>query len=122
MIIFFLCCLCWLIIKKPQPNHHSGDTSIPKGHLPRSRGCPLNRDFTVICFYIYIYTYILSGAHNPERATSMYTCHGLSRTSLFLERFWNEFRISFKSNKPVSKTYRPKNDKFCLLMTLSFPF
>ena len=24
----FLCCLCWLIINKPQPNLHSGDTSI----------------------------------------------------------------------------------------------
>ena len=38
---FNLCCLCWLIIKKTQPNLHSGDTSIPKGYLPRSRGCPL---------------------------------------------------------------------------------
>ena len=42
-----------------------------------------------------------------------------SRTSLFLERFWREFRIS-KSHKPVSKTYRPKNDNFCLLMMLRF--
>ena len=33
-----------------------------------------------------------------------------------------EFRISFKSHKPVSKTYRPKNDNFCLFMTLRFPF
>ena len=46
----------------------------------------------------------------------------LSRTSLFLERFWRECRISFKSHKPVSKTYRPKNNNFCLLMTLRFPF
>ena len=44
-----------------------------------------------------------------------------SRTSLFLERFWREFRIS-KSHKPVSKTYRPKNDNFSLLMTLPFSF
>ena len=35
-----------------------------------------------------------------------------SRTSLFLERFWCELRISFKSHKAVSKTYRPKNDIF----------
>ena len=45
-----------------------------------------------------------------------------SRTSLFLERFWREFWISFKFHKPVSKTYRPKNDIFCLLITFSFPF
>ena len=44
-----------------------------------------------------------------------------SRTSLFLERFWREFRTS-KSHKPVSKTYRPKNDNFSLLMTLPFSF
>ena len=42
----------------------------------------------------------------------------LSRTSLFLERFWCEFWKSFKFLKPVSKTYRPKNDIFCLLITL----
>ena len=45
-----------------------------------------------------------------------------SRTSLFLEHSWREFRIFFKSHKPVSKPYRPKNDNFCLLMTLRFPF
>ena len=28
-----------------------------------------------------------AGAHNPERATSMRSSHGFSRTSLFLERF-----------------------------------
>ena len=39
-----------------------------------------------------------------------------SRTSFFSERFWREFRISFKSHKPVSKTYRPKKDNFCLFM------
>ena len=49
----------------------------------------------------------------------MYSCHGVSRTSLFLERFRSEFRIFFKSNKPVSKTYRPQNDNFCLLMMMS---
>lgn len=45
-----------------------------------------------------------------------------SRSSLFLERFWLEFRISLKSHKPVRKTYRPKKDNFCRLMTLRFPF
>ena len=52
----------------------------------------------------------------------MYSCYGVSMTSLFLERVWREFGISFKSHKPVSKSYRPKNDNFCLLMTPSFPF
>ena len=42
--------------------------------------------------------------------------------SLFLGRFWREFRISSTCQKPVSKTYRPTNDNFCLLMTLRFPF
>ena len=46
-----------------------------------------------------------------------------SRTSLFLERFWREFWISFKFHKPVSKTYRHKNNYiFCLLITFSFQF
>jgi len=45
-----------------------------------------------------------------------------SLTSLFLERFWREFWISFKFLKPVSKTYRPKNDIFCFLITFNFPF
>ena len=45
-----------------------------------------------------------------------------SRTGLFLERFWHEFRICFKFHKPVSKPYRPKNDNLFLLMTLRFLF
>ena len=46
-----------------------------------------------------------------------------SRTSLLLERFWREFWISFKFHKPVSKTYRHKNNYiFCLLITFSFQF
>ena len=45
-----------------------------------------------------------------------------SRTSLFLECLWREFLISGKLHKPVSKTYRPRNDSFCLLITFSFPF
>ena len=39
-----------------------------------------------------------------------------------LEGFWRQFRTSFKSHKPVSKTYRPKNDIFDLLEAFSFPF
>ena len=35
-----------------------------------------------------------------------------SRTSLFLVWFWCEFWKSFKFHKPVSKTYRAKNDIF----------
>ena len=34
----------------------------------------------------------------------------------FLEWFWLQIWISFKFHKPVSKTYRPKNDVFCLLI------
>ena len=61
--------------------------------------------------------------YNLERATSVYSCHGVFTDQVvFLERFWREFRISFESHKPVSKTYRPKNNNFCLLMTLRFPF
>ena len=33
-----------------------------------------------------------------------------SQNSLFLERFWREFRISFGSHKQLSKTKRPEND------------
>ena len=29
-----------------------------------------------------------------------------------------KWKAPFKSHKPVSKTYRPKNDNFCVLMTL----
>ena len=37
-----LCCLCGLIINKPQPKLMQ-ETPLFKGHLPRSRGCPLKR-------------------------------------------------------------------------------
>ena len=43
-----------------------------------------------------------------------------SRTSFFLERFGANLNI-FKFQKPVTKTYRPKNDIFYLLITFSFP-
>ena len=45
-----------------------------------------------------------------------------SRTILFLERFWRKFRISFKSHKPVSKTYRPENDNLFLFNDATFSF
>ena len=45
-----------------------------------------------------------------------------SWTSSFLELFLHEFWISSKFHKPVSKTYRPKNDIFWLLITLNFLF
>ena len=43
------------------------------------------------------------------------------QNSLFLEQFWREFRISFWSHNPLSKTKRPENDTFELLTTFSFP-
>ena len=63
-----------------------------------------------------------SGAHNLSEQIPCTCVTAFSRTSLFLERFWREFRISLKSRKPVSKIYRPKNDNICLFMTLRFPF
>ena len=35
------------------------------------------------------------GAHNPEWATSMRSCHGVFTDHLFLERFWREFMNIF---------------------------
>ena len=61
-------------------------------------------------------------AHNLERATSMHSYHGVFRDQFIFSTVLARMRISFKSHKPVSKTYRPKNDNFCLLMTLSSPF
>ena len=60
----------------------------------------------------------ISGSEQLPRARIT----AFSRTSLFLQRFWRELWISFKFHKPVSKTYRPKNDIFCLLITFNFPF
>ena len=71
--------------------------------------------------------YFLGGFRHQEPITRSeqlpYACvTAFSRTSLFLERFWRESWTSFKFLKPVSKTYRPKKDIFCLLVTFSFPF
>ena len=49
----------------------------------------------------------LSLDHEPITCRKqLYLCHGVSLTSLFLERVWREFEISRKSHKSVSKTYR----------------
>ena len=64
-------------------------------------------------------------SQEPVTRSEQLTCPrvtAFSRTSLFLERFWREFWISFKFHKPVSKTYRLKNYIFCLLVTFKFPF
>ena len=65
-------------------------------------------------------SFCIATFHFLERATST----AFSRTSLFSERFWREFRISFKSHKPVSKTYslRAKNDNFCLFSWWRYVF
>ena len=44
-----------------------------------------------------------------------------SQNSLFLERFWREFIISFWCDKPLGKTKRSENDTFELLTTFNFP-
>ena len=35
--------------------------------------------------------------------------------------YFQNFTVSLNSHKPVRKTYSPKNDNFCLLMTFPFP-
>ena len=61
----------------------------------------------------------VTGAHNPGEHLLYTRVTAFSLTSLFLERFSREFRIS--SHKPVSKTKTPENDIFDLLVTFSFP-
>ena len=63
----------------------------------------------------------LRGAHNSEWATCTRVTAFL-QTCLFSERFWREFGISVNSHKPVSKTYKPNNGIFDILMTFIFPF
>ena len=65
------------------------------------------------------------GAHGHTARSDQLPCArvtAFSSTSLFLELFWCEFWISLKLNIPVSKTYRPENDIFSLLIRFSFPF
>ena len=45
-----------------------------------------------------------------------------SLTSLFLERFWGELRIFFRSHKPVIKTKTPKNGIVDFFNEVSFTF
>ena len=49
----------------------------------------------------------------------VFPCTAFSLISLFVERSWCAFRLSSRSHKPVSKTYRPENWIFDLLMTFS---
>ena len=68
-------------------------------------------------------TVYFSGAHNPERATSMRSCHGVFTDQFIFRTVLARVLNIFKFQKPVSKTYRPKNVIFfCLLITFSFPF
>ena len=70
-----------------------------------------------------VHLYFSSGTITRSEQLSGACVTVLSRTSLFLERFWREFSDIFKFQKPVSKTYRPKNVIFfCLLITFSFLF
>ena len=68
---------------------------------------------------------VLHGRQEPITWSEQLPCtlvKAFSRTSLFLG-FLREFLISFKFHKPVSKTYKPKNDTLCFLtVTFSFPF
>ena len=52
-----------------------------------------------------------------------YSCHSVLQTILFLEQFWREFGISFKShknlqNKSDSKTYKTPTDFDDVLVSL----
>ena len=69
-------------------------------------------------------TWSVSPAAHTARSDQLLCARvtAFSSTSLFLELFWSEFWISFKFHIPVSKTYRPKNDIFSLLITFCFPF
>ena len=49
----------------------------------------------------------------------VFPCTAFSLISLFVERSWCTFRVSSWSHKPVSKTYRPENWIFDLLITFS---
>ena len=53
-----------------------------------------------------------AGAHNPERETS-FESSGItvfSRARLFLNRFWREFKTSFRSHKPESRVRSRRSD------------
>ena len=54
------------------------------------------------------------GAHNQDRATSMRSCNGVFTDQFIFRTFLARILNIFKFHKPVSKTYRPKNDFFVL--------
>ena len=53
-----------------------------------------------------------AGAHNPERETSFESSGitAFSRARLFLNRFWREFKTSFRSHKPESSVRSRRSD------------
>ena len=53
-----------------------------------------------------------AGAHNPERETSFESSGitAFSRARLFLNRFWREFKTSFRSHKPESRVRSRRSD------------
>ena len=60
------------------------------------------RVFLLLLFLSY---YVFPGAHNPERATSMRSCHGVftRRTRLFLEWFSANFEYLLNSKNQSTK-------------------
>ena len=53
-----------------------------------------------------------AGAHNPERETSFESSGitAFSRARLFLNRFWREFKTSFRSHKPEWRVRSRRSD------------
>lgn len=53
-----------------------------------------------------------AGAHNPERETSFESSGitAFSRARLFLNRFWREFKTSFRYHKPESRVRSRRSD------------
>ena len=52
------------------------------------------------------------GAYNPDCATSMRSCHGVFKDKFIFRTALVRILNISKFHKPVSKTYRPKNDFF----------
>ena len=52
---------------------------------------------------------VFAEAHNPSEQVPRVRVGVFSRTTLFLERFWREFGISFYFSARVNKTYRPNS-------------
>ena len=76
-------------------------------------------------FWQYLFLSFLqcnAGAHNPERATSMRSSHGVFTDQYIFRTVLARVLNIFKFQKSVSKTYRSKNVIFCLFIRFSFPF